>query len=1043
MLITATITPIAGDEMRDLSRCRLISTMLVLLLLLPILHFGSVSAALPDVGEDWALQAQDIEATYDSNSESTSITWRSIDDANYAEDLWDATFHVYRHSQPMNESMIQGMTPIASVDACDQIDIPNPLNCLGSKPDGSHSAVYQVEPGVNGSFYYAITTELANGTEVIELNVNESMLYEPVDEVTTPVRSPYYLQAEFDPTASITTLSWVNYNIINNTLPETGPDAYEINIYQHAYKVNRTVGMILLDEDPILTLQAGVEEVDIEIPPSTNREIYYTVTYIIKNWTGVNETYEDVRILSKNTLEEPVKEDNVPADPVSGVTATFVGEENLQGLGYTLINWVDVVGEEDEYYRVWMAGSAFNNTSRSDVQLVATVLEGVGEFNYSLPAGRLGTSHYCVSIVDEYGITSQELASSACSQPTHEDTFGIWIAEPTNVYAEYIGAGKTRVSWTDQVGAEGEFYNIYWSSYPVQVNNPANPTEFKVGDNMIYLTTVSDGFGEAIVDVPDGIYRENSYYFVTSEARYGHLNSTYEYRGLVQNSYGPITEDTTSPMTPNLNDVKMIGVTNQVVLTWINDEQEENESYQVWRHIGEPFVDEEGNATLKTEVSEADGWELVITDIQTNEFTAETIVDAVIVPEGVQRDVWYAITVTDEFGNTYSDAWRTSGRNAAQVREDATPPVASIMILDKDDVEVSETLVKGSYRLLINLSEDLQGTDGPMVNISTPQRVFTVGSGEEANLLLSTPQDDTVGDVFYFDFEVTNIDKNDVLTVIVTMTDSVGNIGNVSSSIWKIDSKLPTIVFYTPGAPKDTTYMQGDSILISGGVDDDVRVAKIEIRLVSTTSSGRWIDITDESSLSDEGWAFSYQVSAGDFPPGVIRAEIRATDAAGNMNTKQVSFSTDSCHHTVNGTTRCLLEDINRAVPEPIHEQMNLTQGPFLFVFILLGVNLIALIVAGMTLFTTLSAPKKKDDEDAGDDWMSEFIGTSAQPDMDSIAGVKKEEVSMEEEEDEDEEDPFAVNVLQRKERRKKKSDDDDDDDDDGGKKRRSVRRKK
>ena len=92
---------------------------------------------------------------------------------------------------------------------------------------------------------------------------------------------------------------------------------------------------------------------------------------------------------------------------------------------------------------------------------------------------------------------------------------------------------------------------------------------------------------------------------------------------------------------------------------------------------------------------------------------------------------------------------------------------------------------------------------------------------------------------------------------------------------------------------------------------------------------------------------------------------------------------------------------------------------------------------------------------------MSEFIGTSAQPDMDAIAGIK-EEVSMADDtaddDEEDADDPFAVNVLQRKERRKKGTDlkqtvsgdvsvfehDGDDDDDDGGKKkRRSIKRKK
>ena len=94
---------------------------------------------------------------------------------------------------------------------------------------------------------------------------------------------------------------------------------------------------------------------------------------------------------------------------------------------------------------------------------------------------------------------------------------------------------------------------------------------------------------------------------------------------------------------------------------------------------------------------------MIVSDIQTNPLTPDAIVEAVNIPEGVQRNVWYAITVTDEFGNHYSEAWDSSGKNAAQVSEDATEPVASITILDNDDIEVQGTLVKGSYLSLIHI----------------------------------------------------------------------------------------------------------------------------------------------------------------------------------------------------------------------------------------------------------------------------------------------------------------------------------------------------
>ncbi|SVD32197.1 uncharacterized protein METZ01_LOCUS385051, partial [marine metagenome] len=197
MLITITKTPVAGDEVREMSQRRTICILMVLILALPLLPISGVSASLSDEGEGWALQAQDIVAIFESNAESTTITWRSIDDANFAEKLWDATFHVYRHDQPMNETLISGMNPIFSIDACDKIETGNPNDCLGGRVDGIHSVTYQISPGVNGSYYYAVTTELLNGTETMELTPDASQLSVPVLEVTTAVRTPFYVQGEF------------------------------------------------------------------------------------------------------------------------------------------------------------------------------------------------------------------------------------------------------------------------------------------------------------------------------------------------------------------------------------------------------------------------------------------------------------------------------------------------------------------------------------------------------------------------------------------------------------------------------------------------------------------------------------------------------------------------------------------------------------------------------------------------------------------------------------------------------------------------------
>ena len=64
------------------------------------------------------------------------------------------------------------------------------------------------------------------------LSVNSSSLYEPVQEVTTPIRSPYNLVANFDPATSKTTIQWINYNSINPVVAVDGIDAYQLNLWR-------------------------------------------------------------------------------------------------------------------------------------------------------------------------------------------------------------------------------------------------------------------------------------------------------------------------------------------------------------------------------------------------------------------------------------------------------------------------------------------------------------------------------------------------------------------------------------------------------------------------------------------------------------------------------------------------------------------------------------------------------------------------------------------------------------------------------------------
>ena len=74
------------------------------------------------------------------------------------------------------------------------------------------------------------------------------------------------------------------------------------------------------------------------------------------------------------------------------------------GSGLTTITWTDLLDEEGETYAIYSAGALFNNTTSFGIEQVGSVPEGFSQFEYQVPIGRLGTSVYCVVVVDGNGI---------------------------------------------------------------------------------------------------------------------------------------------------------------------------------------------------------------------------------------------------------------------------------------------------------------------------------------------------------------------------------------------------------------------------------------------------------------------------------------------------------------------------------------------------------------------------------------------------------------------------------------------------------------
>ena len=1018
---------------------------LVICMLLAIVPLTPVSAE--DIGEPSDLQAQDINAFFDPISESTTVTWRNIDiDNSILQGLLTSEYSVYRSDQPITDTSILSLVPFeTNITACELNVGEFPEKCRGlNGTNGQHSASFLVPPGVNQTNYYAVTTTLEDGTELLTLDVNASTLENPVLEQTSPIRTPYNIIGTFNPTASNTTLQWINYNDLIPVLPETGPNAYSINIYRTTYPVTRANGANMVSvETPIVQLPAGTSTHTLTVPEQTDRDAYYSITYFLPNWNGPGADYEDTRFLSNNAMSTPILEDNMPPAHVTGVATTFTADP-LTGGGTTNVSWTDVSGETGESYRIYMSGTPFYTIYRSDVQLVATVsgklTGGANSFDYDVPVGRLGWAHYCIVTIDLYGVFDSNITTNSCSS-VEEDAFGNWIAEPTNVYAEFIGNQTTRVSWTDQLGVEGEQYHIWTSSWRVSGGEWQS-----FNGSLTWLGTVSDGIGFFDVELADGLIGVRPFYFVTTEALYGHLSGTYMDKSLEQNVYQideGNEEDTVNPGRAEIKVIEAIGSLNKVRIEWFNDNLEENEVYQVWRNYGEPFGEDESDISS----IDADGWEIALDNINAGTSEDSTFFRQLDIPEDVDRDVWYSIIIIDQWGNSDPELFSGFNSNAIKVTEDTKPPQASMTLINEDnEAFTSPALIAGDYKIQIEFDEDLDVS--PMLNITTIDGGDISGGLKEMTEIQSNAGNPDRGPVYQLDFFITTSTIAGDMIFEVSMEDLANN---QATQIWddrSVDAVPPQVTIFSPSSSSDSNskYLYGNNVQVLAGAEDDVRIDSFQYKFTYNYGTGQsvstpWTEATSVTDLlgDNSSIVLDLEFSAGNFLPGQHAVYVRAIDSAGNERSATVIFVVDECRNRLDGTTSCNYVESLQPEPEPIIVNPSMTDPPYVLVWILAVVFVFSLIIMLMVIQTSMSGPKKKkgDDEDEDENWMSEFIGTSQELDMNSVTDTsdKSEEKAVEAEEMEEEEDPFAVNVMTRKTRPKKEVPEiveETDDDEDG-----------
>ena len=84
---------------------KLIATLLVALMAFSVIPIMTASAE--DYGDPMSLQAQDISATFDTNTELTTITWRNIDSPGAElNNIFDAVYNIYRHTENITRDNI-------------------------------------------------------------------------------------------------------------------------------------------------------------------------------------------------------------------------------------------------------------------------------------------------------------------------------------------------------------------------------------------------------------------------------------------------------------------------------------------------------------------------------------------------------------------------------------------------------------------------------------------------------------------------------------------------------------------------------------------------------------------------------------------------------------------------------------------------------------------------------------------------------------------------------------------------------------------------
>ena len=637
-----------------------ISIFLVLLLLASTI---SIVSASEEDGPD--LEAKNFNAMFDSDNETTTLSWGNIDTNDYVilTDLTLTNYSLYRSDEPLNNSNFMQAQLIA-----DQIQACLPEDTLTECKERTHTVTNSIPPSTNGSFYYGVVSTLQNGTIISNFTAGDAALNQPIQEFGSPISSPYALQGSYDIENSTTSLTWIDISTVDSSFST----AHTTSLWSHAIAANPTNWDSLAKTEIASNLSSDIIQFDIVHQQDVSQTMFYTVLHTF-------DGESDSRLLSGNTLTQGILEDNTGSSITGTLVASFDSTTSITSLDWNGSTIEDV----NHTLHIWRSPSMITDLSSDHVIELAQLQANATQYNYSVESSYSGDTYYLITLSDQLGNQQSNFATAP-----NAAVFEYTLIPEENIIDDIsatFSEGTTQVSWTDITGHPEAMYQV-WKSSVSRINTTS------LSSSTVELLAVVESGQEHYNNTIAPGTSENAWYAVTIVASFGTQDVTYAQTNITM-SYNsmmlPIVEDTTAPIAPDTLNAEYFA-NGSTQLRWAGLADEIGTQWMLYRNLNSDLADE----SL---------WVLV-GQMMNEGASVHTLYVDTVAQEGEIVTPVYAIGGIDAYGNVIEFSnWKSSN----SVKEDRQSPQAQLKLYDSQEaLETSRWFTGGEEATFSNLESD-------------------------------------------------------------------------------------------------------------------------------------------------------------------------------------------------------------------------------------------------------------------------------------------------------------------------------------------------